>query len=87
MRRITTPCKCCGTAKDGMGEYCVLCYERAIVPCPKCTNFGLLRPRVRQKRRPDRGPIDCAHCNNERWLLDPLKLKPIGQSKSEGNVG
>lgn len=62
-------CKKCGTPIQGRAEYCVLCYSRLHQPCPEC-----MEPwrdgtwHVRKEGRPLQ-PIDCAACNNERWIL------------------
>lgn len=69
MDRPSTPCAKCGTAKDGVGRYCVLCYSKMLFPCGACmvqVSPGIFVP---QKKGKPPQPIDCEACRNERWIL------------------
>lgn len=62
-------CTECRTEIQGASELCVGCFRKFHTACPQCMNLcsdGLYR--VRRKGRPPM-PIDCAYCNNERWIL------------------
>lgn len=69
MSREIYRCKRCGTSIQGNAEYCVLCYSRLMCACPDCmTMWADGTWHVRKRGRPPQ-PIDCAACNNERWIL------------------
>lgn len=62
-------CQECRTQIDGGGELCISCFSKLHQACPRCMircADGHYRPQM--KGRPLR-PIDCAYCNNDRWIL------------------
>lgn len=76
MNEQSTPCRRCGTAKDGAGELCVLCFSELARPCPECTYRtagGMLKIRSERSIGCKPIPVNCAHCNNERWILLPYE--------------
>lgn len=68
-------CRSCQTPLLARAEYCVLCYARAHAPCPVCMRRGVDGRYRPLKDRRGKAAIDCAHCNNERWVLDVDKLR------------
>lgn len=69
---MNTPCRGCGTAKDGAGAYCVLCFARRHKPCPNCMVQGAdrrWRPRRQRDRYRHSVSVNCDCCNNERWIV------------------
>lgn len=76
MNEQFTPCRRCGTAKDGAGELCVSCFFDTSSPCPECTYRtagGQVRIRRGMTGARTSAPVDCAHCNNERWIMLPYE--------------
>ena len=75
MSSHTWRCQSCQKTLQGRAEFCVACYARAHAPCPRCMEQHVGgKWSVRRKPR-GKGDIDCAHCNNERWILDMAKLR------------
>lgn len=69
MSREICRCKRCGTPIQGNAVYCVLCYSRLHQPCPECMrSWSDGTWHVKKRGRPLQ-PIDCAACNNERYIL------------------
>ena len=61
-------CKKCGTPIQGNAVYCVLCFSQLHGPCPECMEAWRDGTWHVKKRGRPLQPIDCAVCNNERWI-------------------
>lgn len=62
-------CTRCGVLLSGIAQYCISCFSDLTIPCPECMvqwGNGCYRPRTEGRQRT---PVDCTHCNNERWVL------------------
>lgn len=62
-------CQKCGTPIQAKADYCVLCFAELHMPCPNCMDQwpdGTYHPK--KKGKPLRA-VDCACCNNERFIL------------------